>query len=132
VWGCGVVAGAVCGGSGVWALVSAVGAGDCFGMYTYFQHPRQVPERRASMALCRPRESLTHTLKRDHLLTDGDIIERKAVLPTHQALPRRSLESKHEQPGSGLLWGEDQQRAGLSTVVEGPEGFHEEEAEFLG
>lgn len=31
-----MVAGPVCGGSGVWALVSKVGAGDRSGMHTYF------------------------------------------------------------------------------------------------
>jgi hypothetical protein len=58
--------------------------------------------------------------------------ERKTVLPTHQTLPRRPLKPEHEQPGSGLLRGEDQQRAGLPAVVEGPEGVYEEEAELLG
>lgn len=63
MWGCGVVTRAVRGGRGVWAVVSAVGGGDCAGMYTFIQVLKMAPEGEASELIRATEKALGGLLK---------------------------------------------------------------------
>lgn len=65
------------------------------------------------------------TVKVHEGITQADgvpLTETRGFLRAHSQTPRRPLDVFDAEPGAGLLWREDHERAGVQAVAEGPAG----------